>query len=59
MKPNDVEPVQQTRIETIAERRTVDLCAHQIAKARCIREHGHDGMHECPVWYSDVPLRWT
>jgi hypothetical protein len=40
------------------ERKTVDLCGHEKAGARCVRERGHDGLHECPLWTSELPLRW-
>ena len=49
---NDEEPVRMD------ERKTVDLCSQPHAGARCVRERGHDGQHECPLWYLVEPLRW-
>jgi hypothetical protein len=40
------------------ERKTVDLCSQQQGGARCTRERGHDGQHECPMWNLIEPLRW-
>ena len=40
------------------EQKTVDLCAHEHAGLRCVRERGHDGQHECPVWNRSELARW-
>jgi hypothetical protein len=40
------------------ERKTVDLCGHEHQGARCIRDRGHDGLHESPRWDRSEPLRW-
>lgn len=40
------------------ERKTVDLCGHEEPGVRCVRERGHDGQHECPMWTRPEPYRW-
>jgi hypothetical protein len=40
------------------ERKTVDLCGAEHSGARCVRERGHEGHHECPRWDRSEPLRW-
>ena len=42
----------------IREQKTVDLCGHEHAALRCVRERGHDGQHECPVWQRSELVRW-
>jgi hypothetical protein len=43
----------------VSERKTVDLCSQQHDnRARCVRERGHDGQHECPMGQLPEPLRW-
>jgi hypothetical protein len=43
----------------VNERKTVDLCSQQHGGGvRCVRERGHDGKHECPMWQHVEPLRW-
>jgi hypothetical protein len=54
MKTNDPE---LSRILT-DERKTVDLCAVDHKGARCVRERGHEGQHECPRYDHFEPLRW-
>ena len=41
------------------ERKTVDLCAAEDNGRRCIRERGHDGVHECIVVMTGATLPST
>jgi len=40
------------------ERKTTDLCGNEYAGARCMRKHGHEGMHECLYWNNEQSVRW-
>jgi hypothetical protein len=39
-------------------RKTVDLCGHEYAGARCTRQRGHDGQHACLYRAGAHWLRW-
>jgi hypothetical protein len=41
-----------------AERKATDLCGNEYVGARCIRQRGHEGRHECLYWQGTIPLRW-
>ena len=40
------------------ERKATDLCGNEYVGARCIRQRGHEGRHECMYWQGTIPLRW-
>ena len=40
------------------ERKATDLCGNEYVGARCIRQRGHEGRHECLYWQGTIPLRW-
>ena len=40
------------------ERKTIDLCTIEHQGARCVRERGHGGQHECPRWDRSELMRW-
>ena len=40
------------------DRKTIDLCNDEHRGARCTRERGHNGDHECPFWRGDQYLSW-
>ena len=40
------------------ERKTIDLCGEQHRGARCFRERGHAGQHECPLSNAQAVVRW-
>ena len=42
----------------LAERKATDLCGNEYVGARCIRQRGHEGRHECLYWQGTIPLRW-
>ena len=38
--------------------KTTDLCGNEYAGARCMKKHGHEGMHECLYWNNEQSVRW-
>lgn len=38
--------------------KATDLCGNEYVGARCIRQRGHEGRHECLYWQGTIPLRW-
>lgn len=52
MREKNAEPAQTD------ERKTIDLCGAEHTGARCVRERGHHGQHESPLWTTRELFRW-